>query len=381
MKVDPDVAARLMNQGVRFGRQEHRPLGLVLTRADAVAVWDVQGNRYLDFTGGDGTVGQGHNHTRIAAAMVEQCLRLAHGPLACYHDRLPPLLAKLCSLTGFEAAVVFAGEDGALEVARAAARNWGVQARGLDPRSAELIEFSDLGPADPGGREVPFGDLTATQAAVRPGTCAILVEPFQGRDGIRPPPRGFLRGLRELCDARGLLLLADERRSGLGRTGRLFGFEHEGIRPDAAILGNALSGGFYPAGALLASRAIVDRVPPDGPGPPQGAHPLACAVISAALDVLTEERLADRSAELGAYFLARLRAMDGSRVQAIRGQGLWAALELGPGAGPAREVCGALAREGLLCSGHGDVLELCPPLVVSREQLDWALEKLERALG
>jgi len=378
MKIDPDLAERLMDQEQRFGRPGRRPVERVLTRADAVAVWDVQGNRYLDFSGGDGAVSHGHNHTRIAAAMVEQCLRLAYGPRVCHQDRLPPLLEKLGTLTGFEAAVVLGGEAGALEAALAGARSWGVQVRGLEARSAEVISFTGRLPGAPGGPEVPFGDLAATQAAVQPDTCAILVEPFQGVDGVRPAPRGFLRGLRELCDARELLLLADERRSGLGRTGRLFGFEHEGIRPDAAILGDALAGGFCPAGAVLASHAVVDRIPPDGPGAVQGAQPLACAVISAALDVLTEERLADRSAELGAYFLARLRAMDAARVQAIRGQGLWAALELRTGA---REVCATLAREGLLCPGHGNVLELCPPLVITREQLDWALEKLERALG
>ena len=379
----------------KYGAHNYHPLDVVIERAEGVWVYDVEGNRYLDCLSARGASNQGHTHTRIAAAMVEQCLRLPLAPPAYRNDRLPPFLGKLCTLTGFEAALALCGDSGALEAAILAARRWACQEKGLDPGRAEILVFSGNGhasgllglasaPADqgrflPGFRQAAYGDLASTRAMVGPGTCAILVEPIQGRE-VRVPPRGFLRGLRDLCDGEGLLLLADETQSGLCRTGKLFAFEHESIRPDGVLLGQSLSGGFYPVSAFLASRELLDQVPNGAWRSLFAGSPLACAVASAALDVLTDERLADRSAELGAYFLARLRAMESSRIKEIRGLGLWAGLELvEPEAGP---LCVALAHEGLLCEKSSEsVLTLCPPLVITREQLDWALEKLERVLG
>ncbi|BDU73839.1 ornithine--oxo-acid transaminase [Mesoterricola silvestris] len=401
MKVDPGFGRQLMEQEERYGIPDPRGLEQVFLRADGVYLWDLQGNRFMDFLGGDGAVSQGHNHTRIAASMVEQCLRLSLVTQGVRHARLPPYLEKLCTLTGFGAALPMNTGAEAVEVAIKAARRWAYRVKGVAPGRAEILVFTgnahgqtttlaglsgdpdaadDFGPFGAGFRMAAFGDAVAAAEAVGPATCAILVEPIQGRAGLRIPPRGFLRSLRELCDRRGLLLLADEVQCGLGRTGKLFAFEHEGIRPDGAILGKALSGGFYPASAFLASREIMDLLTPGSHRSTFAGNPLACAVASAALDVLAEEHLVDRSAELGAYFLARLRSMECPRVREARGLGLWAALELREPA--ARAACEALAREGLLAQALGDsILALTPPLIITREQLDWSLERLERVLA
>jgi len=329
---------------------------------------------------------------RIASALVEQGLRLATTGGNLRNDRLPPLLEKLCILSGFETALVLGGESEALGAALLAAERWGTR-RQEAPGGVEVLVFEghDHGhgaglpgraahagePSGPVLRPLPWGDLAAARAAVGPRTCAILVEPVGCRT-VRLPPRGFLKGLRDLCDGEGLLLLADETRPGLGRTGRLFAFEHEGARPDLLILGNGLTGGMLPLGALLASGDLRDLFEPVAGQSSSAANPLACAVACAALTVLVDEHLPDRAAELGAYLLARLRALDTPRLQAVRGLGLWAGLELGCDAAPLREV---LAQEGLLCGGNERLLTLSPPLVITREQLDWAVEKLERLLG
>ena len=403
MSMDPGLAGRLREQEERYGTREWGPMEMVLSRADGVQVWDLQGNRYLDFHSGSGAVNQGHNHIRIAAAMVEQCLRLSLTSRAFRNDRLPPLLDKLCTLTGFEAAVPACTGAEAVDLALKAARRWGCNRLGLAPGEAEVLVFAGAshgrapalqglagpaadmeayGPFSPGFQVAAFGDLADTMASLGPRVCAILVEPIQGEAGLRLPPRGFLKGLKEVCEARGLLLLAEELQCGLGRTGRLFAFEHEGVRPDGVLVGQALAGGFYPATAFLASRAVLDGLTAGARGSTMAGSPLACAVMAAALDVLREERLAERAAELGAYFLARLRAMESSRIREVRGLGLWAGVELREEAGTADRLCEALAREGLLCRAtQGTTIQLCPPLVITREQLDWALEKLERVLG
>jgi ornithine--oxo-acid transaminase len=402
MTVDPTLPSRLIDQETRYGADNYHPLGVVCARADGAYVWDVQGNRYLDFLAGYGAVAQGHNHTRIAAAMVEQCLRLCLTSRAFRNDRLPPLLEKLFTLTGFDQALLMNSGAEAVETAIKAARKWGYQHKGIAPDRAEIIVFSGnfhgrtttivsfsdspestqgFGPFTPGFRIVPYGNLDAARAAAGPDTCAILVEPVQGEAGVILPPKGFLRGLRELCDSRRILLIADEIQCGLGRTGKLFAFEHEGIRPDGITIGKALSGGFYPVSALLGSRGLMGVFTPGTHGSTFGGNPLACAVASAALDVLVDEKLVDRSAELGAYLLEQLRAMDPGPVKEIRGLGLWAGIELRPEAGGARRFCEALLQEGLLCGETREhTLRLSPPLTITREQLDWALSKLKLVL-
>ncbi|MGA2079452.1 MAG: ornithine--oxo-acid transaminase [Holophaga sp.] len=403
MAVDPALTSRLVDQETRYGAHHYQPYEVVCTRADGVYVWDVQGNRYLDLLAGYGAVSQGHNHTRIAAAMVEQCLRLGLTARVFPTDRHPALLEKLCTLTGFEKALLMNSGAEAVETALKAARRWGCQRKGIARDQAEVIVFSgnfhghtttlcgisDLpehrdgfGPPMPGFRTVPYGDLAAVKAAAGPSTCAVLVEPVQGQAGVVLPPKGFLRGLRELCDQRRILLLADEIQSGLGRTGKLFAFEHEGIRPDGAMLGKALSGGFYPVSAFLATQELMDVFTPGSHDSTYGGNPLACAVASAALDVLVDEKLMDRSAELGAYLLERLRSLESRKVKEVRGLGLWATIQLRPEAGDPRTLCEALLREGLLVGeARGRCLHLSPPLVITREQLDWGLDKLQTVLG
>jgi ornithine--oxo-acid transaminase len=396
------LSGRLIDQESRYGAPNDPPLEAIFTRADGVYLWDLDGNRYLDFLSAQATVNQGHNHTRIAAAMVEQCLRLCLTSRDCRNDRLPPLLEKLCSLTGFDRALLLSSGSEAVDAALKAARRWGQEVKGIRPGRAEVLAFNGnyhghttsllgcgdgpgqagFGPFAPGFRVLPYGDLAALDAAMGPGTCAVLVEPVQGEAGVVLPPRGFLRGLRELCDRHRVLLIADEVQSGMGRTGRLLAFEHEGIRPDGAAVGKALSGGFYPVSAFLASEELMAMVSPGDQGGTFGGNPLACAVASAALDVLVEERLIDHAAELGAYLQERLRSLDSPRIRGVRGLGLWAGIELQAAPGEARELCAALRREGLLCrETHGRTLHLAPPLVITREQLDWGLGRLSAVLA
>lgn len=396
MTADPTLSSRLIDQETRYGADIGHPHELVCTRADGPYVWDVRGGRFMDCLAGDGAVAQGHNHTRIAAAMVEQCLRLCLPSRTLRNDRLPPLLEKLCALTGFAQALLLDSGADAVESAILAVRRWGFQHKGIPPGRAEIIAFSgnfhgrtstlaglgDGAGGAPGFRIVPYGNLTAVRAALGPETCGILLEPIQGEAGVLVPPKGFLRGLRDLCDGRRIMLVADEIQSGLGRTGKLFAFEHEGIRPDAAAIGNGLSGGFYPVSALLGTQELMGVLTPGSHGSTFGGNPLACAVASAALDVLVDEKLVDRSAELGAYLQEQLRAMESSRVKEIRGLGLWAGIELRPGAGRARTLCAALLQEGLICGESGErTLRLSPPLALTREQLDWALARLKLVLG
>jgi ornithine--oxo-acid transaminase len=395
LMTDPALSVRLVDQETRYGDFGRHPSDLVAARADGVYLWDIQGNRYMDLVCAQGAVSQGHNHTRIAAAMVEQCLRLCLPDGIFRNDRLPPLLEKLCTLSGFDKALLLNSGSEAVEAAILAARGWGREHKGIAPGESEILLFTGhfhgrisslpgtggTASALPGFRIAPFGDLAAARAAVGPATCAVLVEPIQGESGIGVPPKGFLAGLRELCDRERLALIVDEVQSGLGRTGKWFAFQHEAIRPEGAILGNALSGGFYPVSALLGSRELLDALAPGARRSTFGGNPLACSVAAAALDVLVEEKLVDRSAELGAYFLERLRHMASPRVRDIRGLGLWAGIELRPEAGDAAAVCEALRQEGLLCRETGGrTLHLVPPLVITREQLDWALAKLKLVL-
>lgn len=405
MSIDPALPSRLIDQETRYGAAARPSWEVVCTRADGAYLWDVHGNRYLDCFAGGGAVAQGHNHTRIAAAMVEQCLRLGLPARTLRNDRRPPLLEKLCTLAGCERALLLSTGAEAVEAALLAVRRWGARHRDISAGRAEVVVFQghahggtttlvgccghaecarDFGPAAPGLRAVPYGDLAAVAAAITPATCAVLVEPVQAGPGVVVPPRGFLRGLRDLCDERRILLVADEVRSGLGRTGKLFACDHEGVKPDGVVLGHGLSGGFYPVSALLGSAEFLDRPVPPGHDSPFGGNPLACAVASAALDVLVDEKLVERAAELGAYLLERLRTLSGSRVRAVRGAGLWAGIELEPGPGGAQAACDALLREGLLCGADADggpTLQLAPPLVITREQLDWALDRLATVLA
>ncbi|MDZ7576632.1 MAG: ornithine--oxo-acid transaminase [Candidatus Nanopelagicales bacterium] len=397
------AAEALRRQEDKFGAGNYSPLEAVFTRGEGVYLYDVNGKRYLDFLAAYSAVNQGHNHPRIVAAAIDQVQRLSLTSRAFRNDRYPPLLEKLCGLTGFERALLMNTGAEAVETAIKAARKWAYEVKGVPYPNAEIIVadanfhgrtttivgFSSdpvttggFGPFTPGFKSVPFGDLAAVADAITPNTAAILMEPIQGEAGVIIPPKGFLAGLRELADQNDCLLMLDEIQSGLGRTGKLFAFEHAGIRPDAVMIGKALSGGCYPVSAFLAGSEVMDLFTPGTHGSTYGGNPLACAVAEAALDVLVEERLIERAAEMGVYFRAKLEAMSSAIVREIRTIGLWGAVEFTPDAGSARQYCEELMERGVLCKDtHGLTIRLAPPLIVTKEQLDFGLGQLAEVLA
>ncbi len=391
--------AELIELENQYGARNYHPLDVVVECASGAWVTDVEGRRYLDFLAAYSAVNQGHCHPAILAAMIEQAQRLTLTSRAFRNDQLPMLLEELHTISGFEMALPMNSGVEAVETAIKVARKWGVTVKGIPDgrpemlvcannfhgRTIAVVGFSSeaqyrtgFGPFAGGFRAVPFGDAAALRTAITPETCAFLLEPLQGEAGIIVPPEGYLREVAAICEEHNVLLIADEIQSGLGRTGRMFAFEHEGIRPDMVTIGKALSGGFYPVSAVLASRAILGVLRPGDHGSTFGGNPLACAVARAALRVLVDERLPERSATLGAYALERLQAMRSPHVVEVRGRGLWIGIELNR---EARPVCEELQRRGVLCKEtHETVIRLAPPLVISREDLDWGLERIEAVL-
>jgi len=404
MNAATDTAtARFIAQENQFGAHNYHPLDVVCTTGQGVFLTDVDGKQYMDFLAAYSAVNQGHNHPRIGEAMIAQVKTLALTSRAFRNDQFPPLLEKLCRLSGFDKALMMNSGAEAVETALKAMRKWGYDKKGIEYGKAEIIvadgnfhgrtttivgfstdpdSTSRFGPFTPGFVIVPYGDLEAVQRAINPNTCAIFMEPIQGEAGVVIPPRGFLKGLRNLADQNHCLLVLDEIQSGLGRTGKLFAFEHEGIRPDGITIGKALSGGYYPVSAFLANDAVMDVFTPGIHGSTYGGNPLACAVASAALDVLVDERLVEKTAELGEHFKQRLLDLKTDKVRKIRCIGLWAGVQLRPEAGGARKYCYALKDRGMLCKDtHVDTIRLAPPLVITRAQLDWALDQLEAVLA
>ncbi len=398
-----DKTRQLIDTETRYGSNNYNPLDVVCERGAGVFLWDVQGRRYMDFLSAYSAVNQGHNHPRIAEALIEQARTLALTSRAFRNDKLPLLLEKLCRLTGFDRALPMNSGAEAVETAIKASRKWGYDVKGIPYPEAEIVTaegnfhgrtttivgFSTdpdangrFGPFAPGFRTVRYGDLDAARAAITPRTCAVLVEPVQGEAGVVIPPKGYLAGLREICTAQRVLLILDEIQSGLGRTGKLFAFEHEGIRPDGVTIGKALSGGFYPVSAFLAREEVMGVFTPGIHGSTYGGSPLACAVAIAALDVLVDERLVERAAQLGTQLAARLADLRSPLVREVRSIGLWAGIDLTPEAGPARQYCHALAARGLLCKDtHVRTIRLAPPLVITRDELDWALDQIAAVLA
>ncbi len=393
-------AADLIALEDQYGAHNYHPLDVVIARASGAWVTDTEGRQYLDFLAAYSAVNQGHCHPAILAALIEQAQKVTLTSRAFRNDQLPLLLRDLHALTGFSMALPMNSGVEAVETAIKAARKWGQTVKVIPSQSSEIlvaannfhgrtiavVGFSSesqykcgFGPFPSGFRQVPFGDADAVRAAIKPTTIAILVEPVQGEAGIIVPPPGYLRELRDLCDEHNILLICDEIQSGLGRTGKLFAFEHDGIRPDICILGKALSGGFLPVSAVLSSREVLGVFQPGDHGSTFGGNPLACAVARAALRVIVDENLPQRSADLGAYALARLRAMPYPAIRAIRGLGLWIGIELNT---PARPICEALQQRGVLCKEtHDTVIRLAPPLVISREDLAWGIDQIEAVLA
>jgi ornithine--oxo-acid transaminase len=387
----------------RFGAHRYQPVDVVFARAEGVYLTDLEGRRYMDFMATYAGAGLGHNHPKVARAVIDAIRAQDLTSRAFRNDRLPALLERLSRVTGFEKALVLENRAEAAGIAVQAMRKWAWATRRVSFAESEVIvadgttrapsrtvldDRSDpdgrsaYGPFTPGVRIVPFGDLEAVAAAINPRTAGIFMEPVQGEAGVRIPPRGFLRGLRELAFRRGVLLVLDETQSGLGRTGRVFAFEHEGIRPDAVLLGKDLTGGFFPSSVLLADAEVMDTLGPGIQGSALGASPLACAAACAVLDAMVEEDLPDRAARLAEPFQKRLEGLRRGQVKDLRSLGLWAGIDLQPWAGTAWDGCLALQERGLLCrDARVRTIRLAPPLVITPEELGWAMDQLEAVLA
>ncbi len=383
----------------QYGAHNYHPLDVVITRAQGVWVYDVEGKRYLDCLAAYSAVNQGHCHPRIIATLKEQAEKVTLTSRAFRNDQLPLLYKELHELTGFDMALPMNSGAEAVETAVKTARKWGYKVKGIPDGKAEIIvcannfhgrtvtvvsfstdeQYRDgFGPFTPGFRVIPFGDAAALRAAITPDTCAFLVEPIQGEAGIVIPPDGFLGEAAEICRANNLLLMTDEIQSGLGRTGKMFAYMHEGIRPDVLIVGKALAGGFYPVSAVLASKEILGVYQPGDHGSTFGGNPLGCAIARTALRVLVEEKLVERSAELGAYFVQKLKTLRSNDLKEVRGRGLWIGIELHRAARP---YCEALKELGILCKEtHDHVIRIAPPLVITRDEIDWAFEQIKRVV-
>jgi ornithine--oxo-acid transaminase len=380
-----------------YGAHNYRPLDVVIARAQGVWVTDVEGRRYLDCLAAYSAVNQGHCHPRILRALTEQAAEVTLTSRAFRNTQLPLLLEELHALTGFDMALLMNSGAEAVETALKTARRWGYRVKGIAPDQAEIIvcannfhgrtvtivgfsteaQYRDgFGPFTPGFKVIPFGDLEALAAAITPNTCAFLCEPIQGEAGILLPPPGFLAQAADLCRRQNVLFMLDEIQSGFGRTGKLFAYQHEHATPDVLIVGKALAGGFYPVSAVLASRAILGLFAPGDHGSTFGGNPLGCAVAREALKVIVEEKLCERSAALGAYFMQRLRELRNPCIREVRGLGLWIGIEMTE---PARPYCERLREAGVLCKEtHEKVIRVAPPLVITREEIDWACDRFRQ---
>jgi ornithine--oxo-acid transaminase len=382
-----------------YGAHNYHPLDVVIERAQGVWVYDVEGKRYLDCLASYSAVNQGHCHPRIVQTLIDQAHKVTLTSRAFRNDQLPLLYKELHDLTGYDMALPMNSGAEAVETAVKTARKWGYTVKGIPDGLAEIIicannfhgrtvtiiSFSTddqyrrgFGPFTPGFKIIPYGDSRVLINAITSNTCAFLVEPIQGEAGIIIPPPGFLREAADVCRRKRVLFMADEIQSGLGRTGKLFAYMHEGIHPDVLIIGKALAGGFYPVSAVLASKEILGVYQPGDHGSTFGGNPLGCAVARTALRVLIEEKMVERSAELGAYFLDRLRTLRSRDLHEVRGRGLWIGIEMNS---PARPYCEALKQEGILCKEtHDRVIRIAPPLVITRDEIDWAFDRIRKVI-
>jgi ornithine--oxo-acid transaminase len=387
----------------QYGAQNYHPLDVVIDRGEGIWVWDVEGNKYLDCLSAYSALNQGHVHPKIMAAFVEQAKRVTLTSRAFRNDQLPLLYKQLTEMTGYEMSLPMNSGAEAVETAVKLARKWAYQVKKVPQNQAEIIvangnfhgrtttiiSFStepaykqDFGPFTPGFKAVPYGDAAAFEAAITPNTAAILIEPVQGENGVIIPPDGYLRAVKDLCEKHQVLFIADEIQTGLGRTGKLFASEHQGVRPDVIVIGKALSGGFYPVSAVLADKPILSLFQPGQHGSTFGGNPLGAAVSRAALQVLTDENLIENSAKVGEYFMEQLAEIPNPYVKEVRGLGLLIGVELKETAGGARRFCEALMHEGILCKEtHDHVIRFAPPLIIQPADIDWAIPKIRSVLN
>jgi ornithine--oxo-acid transaminase len=387
----------------RYGAHNYNPLDVVLTRGQGVWVWDIEGKRYLDCLAAYSAVNQGHCHPEILKTMRSQAARLTITSRAFRNDQLGPFYRELCELTHSHKVLPMNSGAEAVETVLKAVRKWGYQVKGIAADRAEIIVCANnfhgrtisivgfstdpaarggFGPFTPGFKVIPFGDADALEAAITPYTAGFLVEPIQGEAGVIIPRPGYLKAVREICSRHRVVLILDEIQTGLGRTGKMLAEQHEGIESDLTLVGKALSGGFYPVSAVLSNREVLEVLQPGEHGSTFGGNPLACAVARTAMRVLREEKMVDNAAAMGARFLEGLRRIRSPHIKEVRGLGLMMALELVPGAGGAHRFCVQLAERGILCKEtHGSTIRFAPPLVIKKEEVDWALETIEAVLA
>lgn len=391
---------QLIEQTENYGAHNYHPLPVVISEAEGVWVKDPEGNRYMDMLSAYSAVNQGHRHPKIIAALKKQADRVTLTSRAFHSDQLGPWYEKVSKLTNKDMVLPMNTGAEAVETAVKAARRWAYDVKGVAPDQAEIIgcegnfhgrtmtavslssdeEYKrGFGPMLPGIKLIPYGDIEALKKAITPNTAAFLMEPIQGEAGIVIPPEGFLKAAYELCKENNVLFIADEIQSGLCRTGKLFACDWEEVTPDVYILGKALGGGVFPISCVVANKDILGVFNPGSHGSTFGGNPLACAVSIAALDVLLDEELAERSRELGEYFMQSLKEIENPMIKEVRGKGLFIGVVLDE---PARKYCELLKAEGLLCKEtHENVIRFAPPLVISKEDLDWAIERIKKVLS
>jgi len=387
----------MIDEVEKWSANNYHPIPIVIAEGEGIWVTDIEGNKYMDMLAAYSAVNQGHRHPKIVSALIEQAQKMPLTSRAFHNDKMGAYVKKLCEFTGFEKVLPMNTGAEAVETALKAVRKWGYQVKGVESaeiiacqnnfagRTISTISFSTedqykegFGPFTPGFKTVPFGDLKALEDAITDNTVAVIMEPIQGEAGIIVPPEGYLKGVREITKANNVLMVCDEIQTGFGRTGKLFAFEHDNIRPDVVTVGKALSGGLYPVSAMLSSKEVMDVFRPGDHGSTFGGNPLGCAVAMAALDVLVDENLVENSKELGDYLLEELKKIDSKHIKEVRGKGLFVGVELDK---PARPFCEALMNEGILCKEtHEFTIRLAPPLVVKKEELDLCIEKLKKVL-
>jgi len=386
-----------------YGAKNYHPLDVVLSRGQGIWVWDVEGNKYLDFLSAYSAVNQGHCHPKIVQTLIEQAQRLTLVSRAFRNDQLGPFYKEICELTDSHMVLPMNSGAEAVESVIKAVRKWGYTVKGIPKGSAEIIvcennfhgrtitivgfssekQYRDgYEPFTPGFVMIPFGDADALESAITPNTVAFLVEPIQGEGGIIIPPEGYLRRVREICDKHKIVLITDEIQTGLGRTGKMLAEEHEAIEADLTLVGKALSGGLYPISAVLSNKEVLGVFQPGDHGSTYGGNPLACAVARTALKVLVEEGMIVNAAKLGPYFMDELRRIKSPYVKEVRGKGLMIGVELFKNTGGARRFCERLKNKGLLCKEtHEHVIRFAPPLIIKKEEIDWALEQIAEVLS
>jgi ornithine--oxo-acid transaminase len=386
----------------KYGANNYKPLDVVLTRGEGIWVWDVEGRKYMDCLSSYSAINQGHCHPKILSALKQQAEKLTLVSRAFHTDQLGLFYQELCERTHSHSVLPMNSGAEAVETAIKAIRKWGYQVKKVPPGQAEIIvcennfhgrtltiigfsteeQYRDgYAPFTPGFKTIPFGDVNALEAAITPNTVGFLVEPIQGEGGVIVPPQGYLKSVRKICDRNNVMLILDEIQTGLGRTGKLFAEEHDGIESDLTLVGKALSGGFYPVSAVLSNKEVLGVFKPGDHGSTFGGNPLACAVARVALRVLFEEKMIENAAVQGDYFQKRLKEIKSPHIKEVRGKGLLIGLELVPEAGGARKFCEALKDKGLLCKEtHTHVIRLAPPLIIQQDELDWALERIRGVL-